>query len=52
MSHPDYMKQIVERIADAPDNSIFVPSDFLDLAEMPNVSKALSRLAQQGINRR
>lgn len=52
MSRPDTMKQIEQRIAAAPAGSAFITSDFLDLAEIPAINKALSRLAESKIIRR
>ena len=46
MGRPDYLTQIEERITAAPGGEVFVPSDFLDIADTTVVRKALSRLAE------
>ena len=52
MSRPDTMKQIEQRIAAAPAGTAFITSDFLDLAEIPAINKALSRLTESKTIRR
>lgn len=52
MSRPDYMKQIEDRIQSMPEGTVFITSDFLDLAETSAINKALSRLATSGTIRR
>ena len=52
MSRPDSMKQIEQRIAAAPAGTAFITSDFLDLAEIPAINKALSRLTESKTIRR
>ena len=52
MSRPDSMKQIEQRIAVAPAGTAFITSDFLDLAEIPAINKALSRLTESKTVRR
>ncbi len=52
MSRPDSMKQIEQRIAVAPAGTAFITSDFLDLAEIPAINKALSRLTESKTIRR
>ena len=52
MSRPNYLKQIEDRILSAPEGTVFITSDFLDLADTPAISKALSRLAAEGTIRR
>ena len=52
MSRPDYMKQIEDRIQSIPEGTVFITSDFLDLANTSAINKALSRLAADGVIRR
>ena len=52
MSRPDYMKQIEDRIQSMPEGTVFITSDFLDLANTSAINKALSRLAADGVIRR
>ena len=52
MSRPDYLKQIENRIRSMPEGSVFITSDFLDLADTPTINKALSRLSSEGTIRR
>ncbi len=52
MSRQNYMKQIENRIRQAPVNQVFITADFLDIAGAPAVNKALSRLAQDDKIRR
>ena len=52
MCRPDYLAQIENRISDAPFGQVFIPSDFLDIADTSAVRKALSRLAESGKIRR
>ena len=52
MSRPDYLKQIGNRIRSLPEGSVFITSDFLDLADTPTINKALSRLSSEGAIRR
>ncbi len=52
MNRPDYLKQIENRIRSMPEGSVFVTSDFLDLADTPTINKALSRLSSDGMIRR
>lgn len=46
MSRPDYLKQIESRIISAAKDTVFITSDFLDIADTQAVNKALSRLAE------
>lgn len=48
MCRPDYMKQIEDRITNAPAGTAFITSDFLDVADTLTISKALSRLSEKG----
>lgn len=52
MYRPDYLAQIENRIFDSPAGEVFIPSDFLDIADTAAVRKALSRLAESGKIRR
>lgn len=52
MSRPDHQKHIEERIAALPEESAFITSDFLDIADTQVVNKALSRMAEAGSIRR
>lgn len=52
MCRPDYLAQIEQRITTAPYGQVFIPSDFLDIADMVAVRKALSRLTENGKIRR
>ena len=52
MNRPDYLKQIENRIRSMPEGSVFITSDFLDLADTPTINKALSRLSAEGTIRR
>ncbi len=52
MERPDYLKQIENRILSKPEGTVFITSDFLDIADTPAINKALSRLAKDGRVRR
>ena len=52
MNRPDYLNQIETRICSLPEGSVFITSDFLDLADTPTINKALSRLSSEGTIRR
>lgn len=52
MCRPNYLTQIEERITNASVGKVFIPSDFLDIADTAVVRKALSRLAESGKIRR
>ena len=47
-----YSKQIQERINGADDGTIFVNSDFADIADSATVRQSLNRLVQAGILQR
>lgn len=47
-----YSKQIQERISQAADSTIFVSSDFADIADTETIRRNLNRLAQAGTLRR
>ncbi len=52
MARTKFLKTIRERVLTAPKESIFVPSDFMDLAETGEVNMCLKRLVDQGLLRR
>mgnify|MGYP005784288819 FL=1 len=47
-----YTKKIRDRITQAPDGSIFVSSDFSDIADSNTVKQSLNRLIRENILRR
>ena len=47
-----YSKQILQRIEDSQTGTIFVNSDFVDIAETETVRRNLNRITQAGILRR
>lgn len=47
-----YSKQIKERIEDAADGTVFVNSDFADIADQETVRRNLNRLTKAGVLRR
>ena len=47
-----FSKQIQERIGNAVDGTIFVNSDFADIADQETVRRTLNRLTQAGMLRR
>ena len=47
-----YSKQIQERINGADDGTIFVNSDFVDIADSETIRRNLNRLTQIGVLRR
>ena len=47
-----YSKQIQERINGADDGTIFVNSDFADIADSETIRRNLNRLTQIGVLRR
>lgn len=48
MKRPDYLEQVKNRIQDAKDGSVFIPSDFFDIAESVKVNMCLDRLQETG----
>lgn len=48
MKRPDYLKQIRERINQAENGAVFIPSDFADIAETAKVNMCLKRLKESG----
>lgn len=52
MDQKSFTKEIKNRIYSAPEGTAFITSDFLDLAEIPAINKALSRMAADGSIRR
>lgn len=47
-----YMEKIRERIMQAPDGSVFVNSDFADIADTNTIKQIISRLIKEGTLRR
>ena len=47
-----YTEQIRERIINAPDGSVFVNSDFADIADNNTIKQSINRLVREGILRR
>lgn len=48
MARPDYLKQMRERIDHAEAGTVFIPSDFVDIAEAAKVNMCLKRLKESG----
>jgi len=48
MKRPNYIKQVRDRINVAEPGTVFIPSDFFDIAEAVKVNMCLSRLADSG----
>ena len=48
MARPNYLKQVRERISSANPGTVFVPSDFFDIAEAVKINMCLSRLKENG----
>ncbi|MBO5034353.1 MAG: hypothetical protein J6C43_01935, partial [Oscillospiraceae bacterium] len=48
MKRPDYLKHIRERINQAENGAVFIPSDFADIAETAKVNMCLKRLKESG----
>lgn len=48
MKRPDYLEQVKKRIHEAKDGSVFIPSDFFDIAEAVKINKCLDRLEETG----
>ncbi|NCB42972.1 MAG: hypothetical protein EOM59_10185 [Clostridia bacterium] len=48
MERPNYLKQIRKRIEIAEPGSVFIPSDFFDIAEAAKVNVSLNRLKESG----
>lgn len=48
MARPDYLKQIRERINKTEAGTVFIPSDFADIAEAAKVNMCLKRLKESG----
>ena len=47
-----YTEQIRDRITNAPEGSVFVNSDFADIADNNTIKQSMNRLTQEGILRR
>ena len=48
MKRPDNMEQVKNRIQKAKEGSVFIPSDFFDIAESVKVNMCLDRLQETG----
>lgn len=48
MKRPDNLEQVKKRIQDAKDGSVFIPSDFFDIAEAVKINMCLDRLEETG----
>ncbi len=49
---PQYLAPLQNRILEMKDGQVFVPSDFADLADMPNIKMSLKRLTDDAVIRR
>jgi hypothetical protein len=52
MKRPNYLKLIEQRVFEAPEGTVFITSDFFDIADTQVINKALSRLVAEGKLRR
>ena len=52
MKRPDHLEQVKKRLQDAKEGSVFIPSDFFDIAEAVKINKCLDRLEETGDLRR
>jgi len=48
MKRPNYLKQVRDRVDAAVPGTVFVPSDFFDIAEAVKVNMCLNRMAKSG----
>lgn len=48
MKRPDNLEQVKKRIQDAKDGSVFIPSDFFDIAEAVKINMCLDRIEETG----
>lgn len=48
MKRPDNLEQVKKRIQGAKDGSVFIPSDFFDIAEAVKINMCLDRLEETG----
>ena len=48
MKRQDNLEQVKKRIQDAKDGSVFIPSDFFDIAEAVKINMCLARLEETG----
>jgi hypothetical protein len=48
MKRPDILEQVKARIQSAKDGSVFIPSDFFDIAEAVKINMCLNRLEETG----
>ena len=49
---PSYSEQIKQRIENSPSGTIFINSDFIDIAETETIRRNLNRITQTGLLRR
>ena len=52
MKRPDYLEQVKKRIHEAEAGSVFIPSDFFDIAEAVKINMCLDRLLETAVLRR
>jgi hypothetical protein len=52
MKRPDYLEQVKKRLQSADAGTVFIPSDFFDIAEAVKINKCLDRLEEAGYIRR
>ncbi len=48
MKRPDNLEKVKKRVQDAKDGSVFIPSDFFDIAESVKINMCLDRLQETG----
>jgi len=48
MKRPDHLEQVKKRLEGEPAGTIFIPSDFFDIAEAVKINKCLERLTRAG----
>lgn len=48
MARPNYLEQVRERINNSKPGSVFIPSDFFDIAEAVKINMCLNRLKENG----
>jgi len=48
MKRPDHLERVKKRLQDAKDGSVFIPSDFFDIADASKINKCLTRLEETG----
>jgi uncharacterized protein YpbB len=52
MKRPDNLEQVKKRIQAAEDGSVFIPSDFFDIAKAVKINMCLDRLEKTGVLQR